>query len=426
MENPAEELCQPLGNQKSLEYLRMNIENKFPFYLEMGCKYSDNSTEKTMLQEIIENFLILPMNTYSYCSLMLIQSKNLPSRSYNEYLKYSVKLFCFADQQQLYTFSKQKDSVTLISALAIHIATNLNKVNSLLKSLIRAANLLSIDGFSITPLHSHVVQACLSAKNISVGLRFIKQFQPLQIDPTLDNPANYVLFFYYSGLLHLSIEHYDNALACFTEAISIPSQCVSSICVAALCKAKLVSLLHSGDEYIVPKYVSLPIQRYGVDEMNVYNSISKCYLRSDVSALEQQITEYRNELKKIDGDVNISDRLITSISVHKLHKLLLAFSNVQLDKLLKYAQIESLQLCEDMVVSIIRAHDLNVKIDKINKCIIEYAGIQQSNSVSSLLLSHLQSLNKLHEKIYLYRKEIMLSNNFLSEIIVKNGTKIGD
>ena len=80
---------------------------------------------------------------------------------------------------------------------------------------------------------------------------FISDTTILEINPKLCylDASDYLKYFYYSGIVYISVKNFKKALACFDEVLSFPADVLSSICVDAYKKALLVSLIRSGSSY---------------------------------------------------------------------------------------------------------------------------------------------------------------------------------
>lgn len=52
---------------------------------------------------------------------------------------------------------------------------------------------------------------------------------------------------------HISAKDYESALEAFITCVTTPSNMLSQVIIQALKKAKLVSLLHNGEKFFLPK-----------------------------------------------------------------------------------------------------------------------------------------------------------------------------
>jgi hypothetical protein len=98
------------------------------------------------------------------------------------------------------------NTVTEISELSLKLATKRNEAMTLIKPLIIGSEMLSKSEHELNPLHSHVLQACLSSNQYHVGEDFFNKNEILMIDPRSSNlqSADYLAYFYYGGLWYIS------------------------------------------------------------------------------------------------------------------------------------------------------------------------------------------------------------------------------
>ncbi|KAI6233971.1 COP9 signalosome complex subunit 3 [Aphelenchoides fujianensis] len=135
----------------------------------------------------------------------------------------------------------------------------------------------------ITNLHPWLFALCLSAKlvaparpflEVDVGRFFLtaSSSYPLQTE-------NALLFFYYGGLIKLSVYDFEGAAAMFESCVCMPAFTPSAIMIEALRKLILINAL-LGRPTRLPNYRSPGIQRVLHSQCNLYASCAS--IRTDV------------------------------------------------------------------------------------------------------------------------------------------------
>ena len=87
---------------------------------------------------------------------------------------------------------------------------------------------------------------------------FISDTSILEINPKkcFLETSDFLKYFYYAGIVHISVKDFKKALECFNEVLSFPADLLSAVCVEAYKKGILVALIQYGKVYndIFPRY----------------------------------------------------------------------------------------------------------------------------------------------------------------------------
>lgn len=89
----------------------------------------------------------------------------------------------------------------------------------------------------------------------SFALNFLSSFRFDQLEPSTFPlfPVDILRFFYYRGIIYISAKQYQDALESFDQVIAVPAANISTIAIEAYKKACLVSLIHNGKKYQIPR-----------------------------------------------------------------------------------------------------------------------------------------------------------------------------
>jgi COP9 signalosome complex subunit 3 len=154
----------------------------------------------------------------------------------------------------MYYFLSKYCTVIKISHKTSILACQEGCAELLVRCLIRVCDLVSPQSTCLSSIHADVLQTCISAKMYTYAHSFISIRSITEICPSMSplSSADFLRFFYYSGIVHIALEEYQQALVCFDQVISTPASCISAIAIEAYKKALLVSLITQGQRYQVP------------------------------------------------------------------------------------------------------------------------------------------------------------------------------
>lgn len=218
------------------------MQEYYVYFLECGLKFTNTSDpNETDLQHLINSLIDenidgnLCMYTIAITLLLSIQAENLKQQGFHIYLSQAKFLFRFAVQKQLLLVSRE---AVWVSEFIVKITTSLGITSSIINVLMSAASLLSVDGHHMTPIHSHVIQCCLTCRQYEVAAKYIKNLTELRLDPTVTfiNASDCLSYYYYCSLVFIGQEDFVKSFCYLNEAISVPSQYLSVIQISSIKK----------------------------------------------------------------------------------------------------------------------------------------------------------------------------------------------
>ena len=252
----SEEIFGILRDMNSLEGEWHNLRNfimneKYHLFLESGTKFGISASDLSQsdLQCLIQKLMItnhhidkvghIPCtNTISICLLLVIQAENLKQEGIRLFLENSKYLFKHAAQSQLIFVSKE---ASILSEFVVKISSSLNQCSSVINALVSAASLLSVDGSHLTAIHGHILQCCLASWQIKFAVNFINKQMGLRLNPNIHiNTPDCLCYYYYSSLVYLAVEDFSKAFYFLNEAISVPSQFLSTIIMSSVKKVGII------------------------------------------------------------------------------------------------------------------------------------------------------------------------------------------
>lgn len=120
--------------------------------------------------------------------------------------------------------------------------------------LVRAVRTVQRHDAELTAVHCDLCELCLSAKCLKPALAIL-DVDISDMRPPLDC-REYLLYYYYGGMIYLALKRYDRAFLMLENAVSLPASMVSAIMLEAYKKWLLVGLLCVGRKPQPPKFTS--------------------------------------------------------------------------------------------------------------------------------------------------------------------------
>ena len=240
---------------------------------DLGTNEGRGGAETTMLLQYINSINGRP-NTAVYCLYLLhAQESCSPQHSpwrqaYGQQMLIFLGMCCGEGDAQTTEYMRQVLQFCHIefSALMASLPSTLDDAQlvpfiALLK---RASQLCCPGGRDtvLTAAHCAFVRVCAMSRMYSTAVECITKHPVLEIDPpqACIVPEQYLSYHYYAALCFIAVKSYSMALEHLSNCISIPSNACSAISLLAYRTATIVSLLHTGTKFVVPKFASSIVQ----------------------------------------------------------------------------------------------------------------------------------------------------------------------
>eukprot|EP01036_Dinobryon_divergens_P030923 gene30923-40247_t len=275
-----------------------------------------------------------------------------------------------AEKESFMAAAREVECVNLKLVKAGH---NSNKPRRIINILSQAVLLMAPRPNCLTPAHSHLLQVCVAGQMFSYGISFIRKSDILEIEPkaTKLSTQDYLSYFYYSGLCFIAVKDFPSALQAFLQAICAPASNLSQIVISAIKKARLISLIHDGQPFHIPKHTSVPVTRFFGKESPGYDEIVKTFQSNDIPALNAYVQ---------------SSKFADSLVLHRLKALTKIYSVISLSEIATKLRIgatlnanaNATDEIERKIVSLVRKGEIFAKIDHVSG-VVQFA--QEDSSV---------------------------------------------
>jgi COP9 signalosome complex subunit 3 len=232
------------------------------------------------------------------------------------------------------TFQFLGKEVAAVLQRAVSVATKdaLNAMQAI--TLMQAASdLLRPREGCLTAADCLTLQSCLKAQYYSYAEKLLEGTFICEIDPSSSflDTEHFLKYFYYGGLVYMARHRYQKALECFEQCITIPSDACSAISLEAYKKAVLVSLLHTGAAYTVPKYSS-PVVRRRCTGMKEYHQIQEHFAACNKGKMAALLADAKVRSALIaDGNIGLAQSVFASVQSQAMKNLTSTYIKLSLE-----------------------------------------------------------------------------------------------
>lgn len=221
-----------------------------------------------------------------------------------------------------------------------HLLTNyLVEQRQPLKGIIllqKALSKLRLFDSQLTSVHADLCQLCLLAKCFKPALQILDVditgiCQEITQNPngTTFDAKYFLLYYYYGGMIYLSVRNLDRALYFFEVAITTPARAVSYIMLEAYKKFILVSLLLHGKIQCVPKYASNVVTRYMKPLAQPYHDLANAFVSNNSAELNSVLNKH-NEVFTNDHNLGLVKQVSSVLYKKNIQRLTKTFLTLSL------------------------------------------------------------------------------------------------
>lgn len=274
----------------------------------------------------------LPTFTVGTAVLLSYQSRNVISACQSAYLAECSRFLISASSESALQVA---DKVAIVLRKVASVACTIDKAGCAIRPMKMSMDMLSTSPYCLTSAQALFMQLCVASKMYHLGIEYLQEVEKLELHPStvILTPAEYLLFFYYSGLCYVAVKDYSSALEEFNQVISCPATLLSEIAVSAIKKACLVSLIAHGKQFHLPRNCSAKVSNFYSQLSNSpYQDISRAFESDDYSKLAANV-EIQKEVLEGDLNLGLAKQVVEALITHRIRRLTLTFSNLPLSEL---------------------------------------------------------------------------------------------
>ncbi|XP_045480449.1 COP9 signalosome complex subunit 3 [Harmonia axyridis] len=235
---------------------------------------------------------------------------------------------------------------------------------------------LRLNDSQLTSIHADICQLCLLAKCMKPALDF------LDIDITnicvevsgstgghIFDAKYFLLYYYYGGMIYLSLKNLDRALYFFEVAITTPAHAVSHIMLESYKKYILVSLLLYGREQPIPKYASHVVSRFMKPLSQAYSSLAAAFEMNSNSEL-QNIISKNSDIFTRDNNMGLVKQVKQMMHKKNIQRLTKTFLTLSLFDVANRVGLSGVQEAEQYVLQMIEEKQIYATINQKDGMVI--------------------------------------------------------
>jgi COP9 signalosome complex subunit 3 len=206
--------------------------------------------------------------------------------------------------------------------------------------------------------------ASIQLKRIDQGLLIIKE----PIEEFHCDVKQFLLYYYYGGMVYLASKQYENAIEFFTTTLYVPTMNPSHVQLEAYKKLLFSSFIQSGKTVSIPSHIPMAVSKMISSAAQVYSNLVE-YLESFQFQKVQEQMELESVKQTLVADGNFGlfkQCLIAMVRYHiiQLTKTYLTLSLVDMERLLGPIAISFMKskTLEDILIEMIAEQVIYAKI----------------------------------------------------------------
>lgn len=180
----------------------------------------------------------------------------------------------------------------------------------------------------LTGVHADLFMLCLTAKTFRPALPHLDA-DVTSIAVTEDSnqdAKNFLLYYYYGGMIYTALKNYERGLYFFEVAISTPALAMSHIMLEAHKKFVLVSLVLHGK--VQSKYSQAPTKCIKALSQE-YQELAQAYKTGDSEAVRALVQKYREKFAR-DTNMGLVKQVSATLVKKNIQKLTRTFLTLSL------------------------------------------------------------------------------------------------
>ncbi|GAB1599976.1 COP9 signalosome complex subunit 3-like [Argonauta hians] len=267
--------------------------------------------------------------------------------------------------------------------------------------LVKAITKIQLFPSQLTSIHSDLCKLCLQSKNLQPALQFLNvDFVDIGNEGGHYDAKDFLLYYYYGGMIYTALKNYDRALYFFEVAITTPSMAVSHIMMEAYKKYILVALILHGKIPALPKYTSQVVGKYIKPLCQPYYDLATSYGTNNPSDLRMIVNKHSEVFSK-DNNMGLVKQCIISLYKKNIQRLTKTFLTLSLADMAGRVQLSGAAEAEKYVLRMIEDGEIFATINQKDGMVEFHDNPEKYNSAHMLLQlnTEMQKCIALDEKL---------------------------
>eukprot|EP00891_Asterochloris_glomerata_P000013 jgi/Astpho2/13/e_gw1.00001.28.1_t len=282
----------------------------------------------------------------------------------------------------------------------------------------------------ITPIHADLAQCCLLAQCYNAIVPILAE-PMFDVNPkkTAMTPKELLLYCYYGGMIHIGRKDYGAALQIFLHALTVPSHVVNAITLEAYKKWILVSLINSGSQGVLPKFVPSQLPRAGKQEAKEYLEFAKQYTSSSAGELQALADKARDKLQEAgDNNWGLIKLCLDAKAKRSIQRLTQTFLTLSLADMAHQAGVAGPGQAEEVILRMIDAGEIHAQIDEAAGMVRFLEDVEQRSDVQvqKRLEQCLHQSMQLDQRLQVVNREVSADPEYLRKVSSKDRPRFDD
>ncbi|XP_014228372.1 COP9 signalosome complex subunit 3 [Trichogramma pretiosum] len=284
-----------------------------------------------------------------------------------------------------------------------------------IKLMMRAIKKLQSKDTHLTAVHADLCKLCLASKCLKPALKYLEK-DISQID-TGEDAKQFLLYFYYGGMIYTALKKYEKALYCFEVCTMTPAQAISHIMVEAYKKFMLVSPILIGKVQFLPNYTCNLVKRHVKRLCAPYVELSNVYCTNNCDEMKRVIRKYEESLIR-DKNLGLANQVLNSLYKKNIQRLTNTFLTLSLTDVAARVKLSNIAEAEKYILNMIEDAEIFAVINQTDGMVVFLDDPEKYNSPRMLakLEKEMEECVELGKKVLKMEEEVITAPIYIRKV----------
>ncbi|XP_046849535.1 COP9 signalosome complex subunit 3-like [Xenia sp. Carnegie-2017] len=276
----------------------------------------------------------------------------------------------------------------------------------------------------LTPIHADLMQLCLLAKCFKPALPFLNEnIVEIMREDCVDESRQFLLYFYYGGMIFTALKKFDRALFFYEIAITTPASDISYIMLNAYKKFILVSLIEHAKIISLPKYAPQVVAKYLTPSSSCYHELANAFCSSNPSGMNNIVTKYSDEFTA-DTNMGLVKQVIKAMYKVTIKRLTKTFLTLSLQDMAARVGLNNVDEAENYVLRMIEEGEIYASINQKDGMVSFYNSPEKYNDPRMLkqLDDQIREYQDVDNKLSAMDKRLALNPKYIKKTSAISGS----
>jgi len=300
------------------------------------------------------------------------------------------------------------------------LAVESNQMIRTIKPLKLAIGKVRPSSDALTPIHPLFVRSCLLSKCYKMALAVLEEEIYDISEPALTGltTKDFLLYYYYGGMIYTGLKQYKKALGFFRMAVSIPASVLSSIMVEGYKKYILLSLLVYDKILTLPRYSSSILQRHHKTAFPQYQEFASAFISQNTNDLHK-CAEAHCDIFQKDNNFGLIKQCIQALYRKNIQRHTQTYITLSLQDIAKSVKLPSDKDAEKHVLQMIENGEIFASINQKDGMVSFGEDLEQydNDPIRDSLDKQIQNIIDLGKKVHTVEESIASTTEFIQKTL---------